>query len=160
MLPPRWRRLAAAIGAALVLLAGAARATADADMISADPAPGSTVSGSPVSIRLGFSQPLQNTSRINLFSGQFQAVPGVTTLVAGSELQANLAQPLAPAVYTVDWMADTDDGHSTQGSYQFAVTAASSPFAGRLVPLAAGTVIIVGLALAAVLWNLNRRRRV
>ena len=140
-----------------------ASVAAHADLIDAVPAPGSTVSGSPATIRLSFSQPLQATSRIDLFAGQFQAVPGVSTLVAGSEMRAVLASPLAPATYTVQWTAFTDDGHSTAGSYQFGVAATSGtsgPLGGKLAPLVAGVATILSGGVAIFAWILNRRQRV
>jgi methionine-rich copper-binding protein CopC len=157
--PTGWRQLLAVMGAALVLFASTGSVAAQADLISADPAPGSTVKGSPAAIRLSFSQPLESTSRINLYLGQFQTVPGVTTLVAGSELNATLAQPLVPATYTVDWLAVSDDGHSTEGSYQFAVAPADSPFAGRLIPIATALAIVVVSGISVSIWRLNWPKR-
>ncbi len=154
----RW--LAAALLAIVLALGGAATASAHADLISADPAPGSTVTGSPSAIRLSFSQPLLSASHVELSTGQFQAVPAVTTQVAGSELRAILAQPLAPATYTVQWTAVSDDGHSTQGSYQFAVAPANSPLTGWVAPLAAAVAAVLIAGVATVVWFLSRRQRV
>jgi methionine-rich copper-binding protein CopC len=137
----------------------AVSAYAAADLIEAQPAAGSTVSGSPASIRLSFSQPLVSGSTVALFTGQFQQVGGLSTVVAGSELQATLAQPLAPATYTVQWVAATDDGATAQGSYQFAV-AAGNPFtSGRYTPLIAALATIVTGAVAVLVFILSRRQR-
>lgn len=133
---------------------------AQADLISADPVPGTTVAGSPSIIRLSFSQPLEDASRMDLFTGQFQVVPGVTTQLAGSELRGVLGQPLAPATYTVQWTAVTDNGVSTRGSYQFAVAAqTSSLFGGRLTAAVAAAATIVTGGVAIFILVLSRRQR-
>jgi methionine-rich copper-binding protein CopC len=157
---PGWRWLMVTLAAAIVALAGVRSAAAHADLISADPAPGSTVAGSPQAIRLSFSQPLLSTSRIDLLTGQFQAMPGLTTVVAGSELRGVPSQPLAPATYTVQWTAVSDDGHSTQGSYQFGVAPASSPVTGRVGALVAAAATILSGGVAMFVWILKRRQRV
>ncbi len=147
------------VAAIIVALFCVANAAAHADIIQADPAPGSTVAGSPAVIRLSFSQPLENTSRIDLFTGQFRAAAGVTTVVAGSEMRGVLAQPLSPATYTVQWFAVSDDGHTTQGSYQFAVVQANASITSRLVPLLAAVAAILSGGVAVFVWILNRRQR-
>jgi len=153
----RW--FVAAVAALTVATVGAAGVSAHADLIASEPAAGSTVAGSPSTIRLTFSQPLESTSQIELFTGQFQAVTGLTTVVAGSEMRAVLGQPLAPATYTVQWTAVSDDGHSTEGSYQFAVTQASQTAANRTAPLVAAIAAIIGGGVALFAWILNRRQR-
>jgi methionine-rich copper-binding protein CopC len=149
--------LIAALTLALLTVASAA---AHADLISSEPAAGSTVAGSPATIRLSFSQPLQSTSTMQLFLGQFQSVAGLNTVVAGSEMQATLGRPLAPATYTVQWSAASDDGHTTEGSYQFAVAAAGPAAVNRLAPVVAAIATILSGGVAIFVWILNRRQRV
>jgi methionine-rich copper-binding protein CopC len=153
----RW--LVAAVAALTMAIVGAASVLAHADLIASEPAAGSTVAGSPSTIRLTFSQPLQNTSKIELFAGQFQPVTGLTTVVAGSEMRAVLGQPLAPATYTVQWTAVSDDGHSSEGSYQFAVAQAAQTAVSRIAPLAAAIAAILSGGVAIFVWILNRRQR-
>jgi len=143
----RRARLTCALLAAALALAAAnpAVVAAYADMLSADPAPGSTVVGSPAAIRVEFSQPLLPASHIDLYTAQFVAVPGVSTLVAGSELRGVLSQPLAPATYTVQWSAVSDDGQATRGSFQFAVAPARSLFGGLSVWVVVAALIVVGV---------------
>jgi methionine-rich copper-binding protein CopC len=145
--------------AGVLALLGVLRAAAHADLISSEPAAGSTVSSSPGTIRLSFSQPLESTSTIQLFTGQFQPVTGLTTSVAGSQMQAIVGRTLAPATYTVQWSAVTDDGHTTEGSFQFAVAAASPIAAVRWAPFLAGLMVLMGAGVAAVAWRANRRRQ-
>jgi methionine-rich copper-binding protein CopC len=160
-----WRRagptwLLAVLASAMAAALAAGSASAHADLIGSEPAAGSTVAGSPGTIRLSFSQPLQGGSTIQLFSGQFVPVTGLAISVAGSELQAVVGQPLPAGTYTVQWTAVTDDGHTTEGSYQFGVAAAGSEGPGRLAPLLAGMLVLIGGGVAAAAWLVNRRRRV
>ncbi len=151
--------LAALLAAGLLAALVVAGAAAHADLIGSEPAAGSTVAASPGTVRLSFSQPLASASTVQLFTGQFQPVTGLTTSVAGSELQALVGRPLAPATYTVQWTAVTEDGHSTEGSFQFAVAAASADSANRLAPVLAMLIGLSGVAVAAVAIFVNRRRR-
>lgn len=152
--------LAALPAAGLLMVLGVVVAAAHADLIASEPAAGSTVAGSPGTIRLSFSQPLESDSTIQLFTGQFQPVTGLTTSVAGSELQAIVGRTLAPATYTVQWSAVTDDGHATEGSFQFAVAASSPNGATRWPPLLAVLMALIGAGVAAVAWTVKRRPRV
>ena len=158
--PASWQWLAALLVAGVLAALAAVGAAAHADLIASEPAAGSTVLGSPGTIRLSFSQPLDGASTVQLFTGQFQPVTGLTTSVAGSELQALVGQPLAPATYTVQWTAVSQDGHSTEGSFQFAVAAASAKGYIRLAPVLAVLIGLMGIVVAAIVVAVNRRRRV
>jgi methionine-rich copper-binding protein CopC len=147
-----------AIGAAclaLALLVG--RAWAHAELLSADPAPGTTLSASPAAIRLTFDEPLVAGSGVVLYAGTFNPVAGLTSTLDGATLHTTLAAPLAPDTYTVQWTAITADGHAVDGSYQFAV--ASPPPRGPVWVLGI-TLAVAAVALAIVggAW-LRRRRR-
>jgi len=149
----------AALAAVMLALGMGVVAAAQADLIGAEPAAGSTVVGSPATIRLSFSQPLVSSSTIQLFTGQFQAVGRLNTVVAGSEMQATLGERLAPGNYTVQWSAITDDGQTARGSYQFGVSA-PVPFVGsQLAPLMAAIATIISAGVAVFVWILNRRQR-
>ena len=152
--------LAALLAAGMLAALAVAGAAAHADLIASEPAAGSTVAGSPGTIRLSFSQPLDSSSTVELFTGQFQPVTGLTTSVAGSELQAMVGRHLAPATYTVQWTAVSEDGHSSEGSFQFAVAAASGNRYIRLAPVLAVLIGLIGVAVATVAIFFNRRRRV
>ena len=147
--------LAALVWAALTVTSVGAHA----DLIATEPAAGSTVVGSPATIRLSFSQPLESSSSIQLFTGQFLPVSGLSTVVAGSEMQATLARPLAPATYTVQWSAATDDGHTTEGSFQFGVAQAGPISASRLAPIVAAVAIVLSAGVAVLVLVLKRQRR-
>jgi hypothetical protein len=58
-----------------------------------------------------------------LYAGAFERVPGVEPVIDNTRLVAALPAALAPGTYTVQWSAVGDDGHTTEGSYGFAVMA-------------------------------------
>jgi methionine-rich copper-binding protein CopC len=141
------RYLLGAMAAMLMAAVSVAGVAAHADLIAAEPAAGS-------------SQPLLPASKIQLFAGQFVPVTGLTTVVAGSEMQVALGQPLAAATYTVQWSAATDDGHTTEGSYQFGVAPAPLIAPNLLAPLSAAIALILSAGVTSLVWLLNRRQRV
>ncbi len=152
-----WARTAALVTLLLWLALAATPALAHATLVSSEPAAGTTVSDRLRGITLTFDEPLGAGSHVDLYSGAFQAVAGVTSSVDGPVLRAALAAPLAPGNYTVQWTAVSADGHSAEGSYQFAVAPSLGSGQGALITLVAG----VGIALACILFivAMVRRRR-
>jgi methionine-rich copper-binding protein CopC len=109
-----------AVAAAAVLAAGPA--AAHARLVSATPAPNSTVAATRT-LSLTFSE-----RTVPAFSG-FDVVNAagdkvaVRTTVAedGKTLTGTLARPLAAGAYRVDWRIASSDGHRMTGSYSFTV---------------------------------------
>jgi len=109
-----------AIAAAAALVAGPA--AAHARLISATPAPNSTVA-STQSLSLTFSE-----RTVAAFSG-FDVVTAAGEKVAvrtsvgedGKTLSGTLARPLAAGSYRIDWRIASSDGHRMTGSYTFSV---------------------------------------
>lgn len=118
---------------------------AHAEMVKADPAPGSTVDTGIKQIRLTFDEAIEEGSSITLYAEGFRPVPGINAQVDGTDLFAPIPAALDPGQYTVQWAAVGDDGHTTQGSYQFSVRAGSrSTWVWWLlvVPLAAAAYLL------------------
>ena len=146
----------------LFVIGGTGVIYAHAELVGAEPAPGTAVTGSPEEIRLTFSEPVAAGSRVALFTPDFQSIAGVESHVeaqAPEQLVATVPG-LEPGVYTVQWTAVSADGHEISGSYAFSV---GGPFAepGRpteplgwwqLLLLAAGALILVTF-----LWQYRRR---
>jgi methionine-rich copper-binding protein CopC len=143
--------------AGLLLALATFPALAHASLVSASPAPGSTVEVSLDTARLHFDEALQAGSTLAIFGENFQALDGVQVSLAGQDLLAKLPAPLAAGTYTLQWTAVSDDGHTSQGSYQFGVRATSGPVKSALW-LAA---LFVGLVLAggALRYAGHRNRR-
>jgi methionine-rich copper-binding protein CopC len=126
---------------------------AHAELLEADPRPGSTISHL-TEIRLTFSQPLIPDSNLRLYAAGFQAMRDVTPIIEGAIMRAALPRSLTPGDYTVQWIAVSTDGHITEGSYQFRMAESNGApiwmwgLGGLGVVAAAGLLIL-----------LNRRRR-
>lgn len=109
-----------AIVAAVTLAAGPA--AAHARLVSATPAPNSTVAATRT-LSLTFSE-----RTVPAFSG-FDVVNAAGEKVAirtsvaedGKTLNGTLARPLAAGSYRVDWRIASSDGHRMTGSYTFTV---------------------------------------
>lgn len=113
---------------ALITLCSAAalwatQAQAHARLVSANPAPSSTVAA-PKAIHLEFSEEIaKKFSSFKLTDTAGNAM-AVMTMEAqdGKALEAMPNTALSPGVYTVSWIAvSTDDGHKMTGSYSFTV---------------------------------------
>lgn len=116
------RKLALAL---IVCLIPVMTALAHAELVNAVPEPGSVVDAAVKEIRLTFDEAIEEGSSITLFAEGFQAVPGIEAQLDGAVMYASLPARLDPGQYTVQWSAVGDDGHTTQGSYQFSVSAGS-----------------------------------
>ena len=107
----------------LFVIGGGGVVYAHAELVGAEPAPGTVVADSPQEIRLTFSEPVAAGSRVALFTPDFQGIAGVESRVeAQAPEQVVAAVPdLEPGVYTVQWTAVSADGHEISGSYAFSV---------------------------------------
>lgn len=140
-----------ALALALGLALGAKPALAHAELQRAEPAPGSTAPPGLAAIVLELNEPLAPGSAVTLYREAFSVVADVETRVEGVVMTAALREALPAGNYTVEWMAVGLDGHTVQGSYQFAVKApdqASRPRAILPWLAAAGGALAIGLALA------------
>lgn len=110
------------IAAAAAVAFAAGPAAAHARLVSATPAPDSTVAATR-SLTLTFSE-----RTVPAFSG-FDVVNAAGDKVAvqnsvaedGKTLTGTLARPLAAGAYRVDWRIASSDGHRMTGSYTFSV---------------------------------------
>jgi methionine-rich copper-binding protein CopC len=135
---------------------------AHAQLLEADPAPGSTLDAPPTEIRLTFNEPIGTDSRIGLFNNAFYAQTGVESFVDlqnPNQLVATLP-PLNHGIYNVNWTAVSTDGHPVSGSYRFQIgdpPPAPNENENRnsvwLIPLLLGGLVLLGGAF----W-IGRRR--
>lgn len=99
-------------------------AFAHGQLVSAVPAAGSTVNGSPAEVRLTFNEALEAAfSQIKVIDAKGQPVTRGKAQISASEPQVmHLALPtLAAGSYTVQWVVMTHDSHKTKSTYSFAV---------------------------------------
>jgi hypothetical protein len=109
------------IAVAACLIGQAALAHAFLDRAS--PAVGSEVSGSPATVSLTYSEPVEPLfSTVHVMDAGGGRVDQGKLAVQddGRVLQVAL-QKLAPGVYTVDWHVTSVDTHKTEGHFSFTV---------------------------------------
>jgi methionine-rich copper-binding protein CopC len=111
--------------AALLCLGLTGPAFAHAHLTSAVPAENGTVTATPSTLRLKFSEGLElRFTGIKVTGPDGAAVPtGDAALGQGdnTSLVVPVPTPLKPGAYTVDWHALSTDGHTTKGRYSFTV---------------------------------------
>jgi methionine-rich copper-binding protein CopC len=123
MLPAKSPVIARSVAMFVSFLLGAGEAQAHARLVSAEPAPNTTVAA-PMLIQLHFSEEIaRKFSRIKLTHTGGAAIVLMTmdaTDAKSLSLMPNAA--LAPGPYTITWIAvATDDGHKTTGTFSFTV---------------------------------------
>lgn len=134
---------------------------AHAQLLEANPAPGSTLDAPPTEIRLTFNEPIGTDSRLSLFDNNFYAQPGVESFVDPQNPDQLVATvpPLAAGIYNVNWTAVSADGHLVSGSFRFQIGPTnttpneSTSSAGWLLPA-----LLVGLALFGAIFWISRKR--
>ena len=94
-----------------------------AELVDSSPAPGEILDGAPEIIRLEFNEPISPNSTFTIFDQDFVTIPVVVesdqqnpNILIGRNLELT-----RPAVYTVQWLIFSEDGHTVDGSYTFAV---------------------------------------
>ena len=117
------RAVTVAFVAAAALLASVL-AAAHAFLDHADPRVGSTVSQSPQSVRLWFSQALEPAfSRVHVVDASGKTVDAGDARVDPSDktLLSVTVPALAPGIYRVQWRVVSVDTHVTEGDYTFEI---------------------------------------
>jgi len=101
------------------------RVLAHAELLSAEPAPGSTVQ-TLTEIRLVFSEPVSTESQIELLQDFVTAAElhPVVDLNDATVLRAAVP-PLPDGVYTVQWTVTSSDSHPISGSYSLGINSTS-----------------------------------
>lgn len=111
--------------AALSFLALAGPAMAHAHLEAATPAANAAVDASPSSLELTFSEGLNLAfSSVEVTDAKGVAVATDKAALGGADgtvLTIPIHSALLPGVYTVKWRVLSNDGHKTQGSYNFTV---------------------------------------
>lgn len=163
------RRLAAAVLAGALVLAGSPTAAAHTQLIASDPQAGSGLAKGPGRVSATFNEDLQPA-----FAAMTVVGPDGNLWQTGDpEVRGPVAsvalRPLGPAGrYTVNYRVTSADGHVVSGSWSFTLTetaaastaAAPAPAPGPPAtrvppwPFAAGALVLVA---GAALWAVRRR---
>lgn len=137
---------------------------AHAELVMAEPAPGTRLYRSPAQIRLTFGEPVAPNSTIVVFGNNFRAINGLQVLynaATPAQLVATLPS-LSPGQYTVQWKAVSVDGDIVSGSYAFSVTDSLIDAINRKEWLRGGMLAILGLTLVAgvIRWHKRSKRTI
>ncbi len=140
--------------AALTLIATPS-AKAHANLVTAKPAAGSSLSAAPSQVELWFSErPEPRLSFIHVLNSQGQRVDeGGPSAVANEPLSLaeNLAADLPNGLYSVNWQTTSaGEGHVTGGSFSFGVGVA--PGTAKLTAAAESTPPAVNWSAAVIRW--------
>ena len=100
---------------------------AHAELVSATPAPGSSVPAL-TDIELLFSEPVGTESEIELLQ-DFVVAAALQPVIDGNDATVLTAAvpPLPDGVYTVQWRITSTDGHPISGSYSLGIDSTLSP---------------------------------
>jgi uncharacterized repeat protein (TIGR04052 family) len=100
-------------------------AAAHAKLVSAEPAPKSTITEPPKQLKLVFSEKLQLGTSVTVLDASKQKVTlGESKIDAdGKTFIVGLPAKLASGGYTVQWRSLSEDGHTERGSYTFKLDA-------------------------------------
>ena len=120
-------RTALALVAAALVIGAPTAALAHDRLISSDPADGGTVSTSPSTITLTYSDDILDVSPVMRVTAEdgtvaFDGAPKVK----GPDATATLTKPLPAGKATVQWRVVSHDGHPIEGTTHFTVTSAPS----------------------------------
>ncbi len=141
----RWWRVIATTVAVLGSLTFASAASAHPYLIASTPQSGVVASQAPTSIQLAFTEGLVIKGcsiSIKSNGGQTVQVGRIRAALGGNAMTAAIPK-LPEGVYTVNWIAYGNDGHTVEGAYQFGVPSASGappPGAAKLLATTATSV--------------------
>src|SRR5258708_35586273 len=108
-----------AIAVFAAILGGASAASAHASLAHADPAVGRTVHGSPVQLKLWFSEEIESAfSSVRVLDASGKQVDKHDKAVNASDktLLTVSVPPLLPGKYKVVWQVVSVDTHKTEGN--------------------------------------------
>ena len=127
----------AVAGALVVQVLLATPASAHDELLSTDPAAGSTVATVPETVVLTFAEPPLSLGMGVDVSGPSGSVSLGAPMVDGSTVRQMLQAGAPAGTYTVRWRVTADDGHPVTGSFTFVASApgaVASPVVGQREP--------------------------
>jgi methionine-rich copper-binding protein CopC len=129
--PTRRRLLAAGLPVlgvllGILLVAGAAPASAHAVFVSSSPADGSTVRTPPSSVTVTFDDTVGAPAYVVVTGADGVRVDTGRARILGSAVTQNLRHSVPGGTYTVAYRVVSDDGHPVEGQITYTVTAGTS----------------------------------
>lgn len=115
---------------ALLLVASAAPASAHAELLSSDPADGSTLQAAPAQVTLEFSEVLLEETVDVAIQGPSGAVSSAVVEAAGASVVIPWPADAGTGDFQVNFRVVSADGHPVEGSVAFAIAADEAVSAG------------------------------
>lgn len=114
--------LAAAALAAVLLLLGAAPASAHAVLVSSTPGDGAQLDAPPESVRLEFNEPVSaELGGLRVYAAGGERVDRGETRSDGTIVEVDLRDDLSDGAYVATYRVVSADGHPVQGGFVFSV---------------------------------------
>lgn len=103
-------------------------ARAHAFPASESPAVGSTMNRAPAEVAISFDNPIEKLfARLQVLDSAGVAVSAGPLTLSGDRLRLSMAlKTLKPGEYTVKWSVVAEDGHRTEGSFNFTIAGSGS----------------------------------
>lgn len=122
-----------------------------------DPAADAVLDSSPSEVLAWFSEALSTGSRLSIFDSNFRPVDKGATFIDASDATLMRIQlnALPPGRYTVNWKANSVDGHESSGAYDFFVR--ESPGLSLSVILG-GVGLLIAILVMGFLMIKNKRK--
>ena len=126
--PRAGRQLVAALAILAAVAAAPLPVLAHAELTGSDPKAGSTVTGSPDTITLDFSDTLKSNSHFEVTNASgTQVLEGGPDPDAKDRMSVAVTTPLAAGAYQVQWTSVAADGDVLRGKFSFTVAEATPP---------------------------------
>lgn len=119
------RAAVSALFAAILVLAVAPAASAHAAYKDSTPADGATVSSPPSTINAEFTEPITNSSYLEVYDPCGQRVDDGNSQISGYEMSISMSADKA-GEYVVEFAAQSVDTHVTYGSFSFTSSGGSA----------------------------------
>ncbi|NUT50782.1 MAG: copper resistance protein CopC, partial [Saccharothrix sp.] len=118
-----------ALVATLVLLGAAPTASAHTDLVSSDPASGTSVPQRPTRLTLTFTEPVPaESATVTVTAADGDAWPLGEVVADGATLTVPVLEGATPAGrHTVSWSVESLDGDFVDGTFAFTLTAPAGP---------------------------------
>ncbi len=132
------RALVVIVGAIALLLGSAAGASAHAELLRADPPPGSAAPAGTSTLTLTFEAFLPDLPYRATVTDSAGTDKATNVTARGHTTMVISTDPLSAGSYTVTYRVVSTDGHPTDGSYTFTVAAGPASTPPMATPLAPG----------------------
>lgn len=135
------------IGVLALSITLAGPASAHAELVSSDPAPGARLAKAPTTLTLAYTEKISLVRNgVRLLDAAGRSVPTDKPQTDGQQVVIGVPSTLREGAYVLVWRVVSDDSHPIQGAVSFAVGNATPVAASGLTPQAPGAKRLLILA--------------